>query len=185
MACSFKRGELVKLKDGVSLQKFSQGTIYKIEAVIRVACSPTLHFKLPSGTQDAAPMHFEPLAAERPREDPAVQIVALSTVYEKFQDPETRNLKRKLEEVTRGMERARMEREDHRRRICILSSCLCEMVHERDELLDHIDGDQSTITEARNLLDMGQSSEARRVLNDALSDPESGTESDESDGREP
>ena len=85
MACAFKKGELVKLKDGVSLPKFSQGAVYKIEAVVRVACSPPLRFKLPSGTQDAPPTHFEPLAAEYPKEDPALQIAALTTVYEKLQ----------------------------------------------------------------------------------------------------
>lgn len=100
MACSLKKGELVKLKNGVShLQKFSHRAVYKIEAVIRVACSPTLRFKLSSGRQDAPLMYFEPLAAEYPREDPALQIAALTTVYEKLQDPEMRGLKRKLEET--------------------------------------------------------------------------------------
>ena len=49
-----------------------------------------------------------------PSTGPALQIAALTTVCEKMQDQETRSLKRKLEETTLAMERARMEREDFR-----------------------------------------------------------------------
>ena len=42
------------------------------------------------------------------------QIEALGAVYQHFQEPEKRNLVRKLEETTREMERARMAVEDWR-----------------------------------------------------------------------
>ena len=120
------------------------------------------------------------------------KIAALSTVFEKLQSDQVRGLKRKLEETTLEMERARMEREDFRQGGGPSDvwgspgdSSNVSLRRYVEDLQDQTEGDRGTIAEARNLLDMGQSSEARRILNEALSDPESDTESDESDGREP
>ena len=43
-----------------------------------------------------------------------LQVAALSTAFQHLQDPMVKDLKRKLEETTLEMERARMEREDFR-----------------------------------------------------------------------
>ena len=139
--------------------------------------------------QTAHSRFFQPVAR-----DPAVptKIAALSTVFEKLQSDQARGLKRKLEETTLEMERARMEREDFRQGggpsdVCGSPGDSSNVSLRRyvEDLQDQTEGDRGTIAEARNLLDMGQSSEARRILNEALSDPESDTESDASDGREP
>ena len=122
-----------------------------------------------------------------PSTGPALQIAALTTVCERMQDQETRNLKRKLEETTLAMERARMEREDFRqgmgpcymaneqqnctwrRRSTMLQNEALDLEGEKDELL-------SEIAVARNALDnfFGDTGNvepvrvARRVLNNAL-----------------
>ena len=137
-------------------------------------------------------MYFEPLAAGYPREDPALQIAALTTVYEKLQVPEMRNLKRKLEDTTLALERAGMEREDFRQgggpsdvwgnpaEISPLS-----LRRYAENLQDTAEDALQTITEARNLFHIGQTEEARRTLNEVLSDGDSDTESDESETHEP
>ncbi len=127
------------------------------------------------------------LAQLPPSTGPALQIAALTTVREKMQDQETRSLKRKLEETTLAMERARMEREDFRqgmgpcymaneqqnctwrRRSTTLQNEALDLKEEKDALL-------SEIAVARNALDnfFGDTGNvepvrvARRVLNNAL-----------------
>jgi hypothetical protein len=125
------------------------------------------------------------LAAEYPRDDPALQIAALATVYEQLQDSELRNLKRKLGETTLEMERARMEREDFRQGggpsdVWGSPAAISPLSLRRytENLQDTAEDALQTIT----VFEMGrQADEARRTLNEVLPDQDSDTESDESD----
>lgn len=113
-----------------------------------------------------------------PSTGPALQIAALTTVFEKMQDQETRNLKRKLEETTLEMERARMGGEDHRR-LCKLNRYAARLEDVREELQDHWHEICEDIALARRFLDIhlrGFSTgattiqyvrDARRILADA------------------
>ena len=118
-------------------------------------------------------MDFEPLAAEYPREGPALQIAALTTVFEKLQDPELRNLKRRLGETMLEMERARMEREDFRQGggpsdVWGSPAAISPLSLRRytENLRVTAEDALQTITEASNLFEMGQADEARRTLNE-------------------
>ena len=129
MACPFKIGELVKLKQDpkfdmseVALDPyFKKGVTYRIRAIAEhfrwtIAGVPYLYLEgLPNFPQH--PGFFESIAADYLKEDPALQIAALTTVYEKLQDPAMQNLKRKLEDTTLEMERAQMTAEDWRRKM--------------------------------------------------------------------
>ena len=131
MSFPFKIGELVKLKQDPKFDMsetgntepsldpyFKTGVTYRVRAIAEqfrwsIAGVPYLYLEgLPNFQQH--PGFFESIAADHFKEDPALQIAALTTVYEKLQDPAMRNLKRKLEDTTLEMERARMEREDLR-----------------------------------------------------------------------
>ena len=129
MAFPFKIGDLVKLKQDPKFDMsetgntepsldpyFKTGVTYRIRAIAEqfrwsIAGVPYLYLEgLPNFPQH--PGFFESIAADHFKEDPALQIAALTTVYEKLQDPAVRNLKRKLEDTTLEMERARMAAED-------------------------------------------------------------------------
>ena len=129
MAFPFKIGELVKLKQDPKFDMsetgntepsldpyFKTGVAYRIRAIAEqfrwsIAGVPYLYLEgLPNFPQH--PGFFESIAVDCVKESPALQIAALTTVYEKLQDPEMRNLKRKLEDTTLEMERARMAAED-------------------------------------------------------------------------
>ena len=131
MSFPFKIGELVKLKQDPKFDMsetgstepsldpyFKTGVAYRIRAIAEqfrwsLARVPYLSLEgLPNFPQH--PGFFESIAVDCVKESPALQIAALTTVYEKLQDPEMCNLKRKLEDTTLEMERARMEREDLR-----------------------------------------------------------------------
>ena len=131
MSFPFKIGELVKLKQDPKFDMsetgstepsldpyFKTGVTYRVRAIAEqfrwsIAGVPYLYLEgLPNFPQH--PGFFESIAADHFKEDPALQIAALTTFYEKLQDPAMRNLKRKLEDTTLEMERARMEREDLR-----------------------------------------------------------------------
>jgi hypothetical protein len=204
MACPFKIGELVKLKDdvneGQTVTRIPSGAVLtlKHDVVYRVFDIYDHYGCIDVEDVDNTMYdivhqewsNFEPLAAEYPKG--ALQIAALSTVFEKLQEPVVRNLKRKLGETTLEMERARMEREDFRQGggPCdvwgspVANSPL-SLRRYTENLQDTAEDALQTITEARNLFDMGQTDEARRTLNEVLPDQYSDTESDESDGREP
>ena len=101
-----------------------------------------------------------------------------------------RELKRKLEETTLEMERARMEREDFRqgggpadiwRSPGSPRGDEVSLRRYVEDMQDQAEGTGVTIAEAHNLLAMGQASEARQILNEALSEPES----DDPDAQEP
>ena len=121
-----------------------------------------------------------------------LQVAALSTAFQNLQDPIVKDLKRKLEETTLEMERARMEREDFRQGGgpsdvwgSPAANSPLSLRRYTENLQDTAEDALQTITEARNLFDIGQTEEARRTLNEVLSDGDSDTESDESETHEP
>ena len=121
-----------------------------------------------------------------------LQVAALSTAFQNLQDPMVKGLKRKLEETTLEMERARMEREDFRQGGgpsdvwgSPAANSPLSLRRYTENLQDTAEDALQTIAEARNLFDMGQTDEARRTLDEVLPDQGSDTESYESDVREP
>ena len=127
---------------------------------------------------------FQPVAR-----DPAVptKIAALGAVFEKLQSDQLRGLKRKLEETTLAMERARMEREDFRQDVgpCYMANepqnCTWRrrgktLLHEALGLKEEKDELLGEIAVARNVWDnsfgrmgnVGPVRVARCVLDNAL-----------------
>ena len=128
----FHEGDLVELIDGARAgehtpkghlpDEFKANVTYKVLDL----CGLFLRFKKDDNRSlwrvSSAPLSRQPYEIAHSRffqpvaEDPAVptKIAALSTVFEKLQSDQVRGLKRKLEETTLEMERARMQCEDFR-----------------------------------------------------------------------
>jgi len=104
------------------------------------------------------------------------QIAGLCTTYQILQLDELQVLKRKLEKTTLEMERARMEREDFRQGCGpagLWGGISVITLRQHAFNLHDIAVDlQQIVAEARNLLDVGNPREARRVLNEELEDVE-------------
>ena len=149
-----------------------------------VVAIPSLEFKL-CNVQGAPPhpAHQRTVMDVRrcPVDGPALQIAALSTSCAKRQNSTVKGLKRKLEDTTLDLERARMEREDFRQGGGP-SDVWCSPASNSDtSLLRIVESLQDVQETVRVLLKAGRAGEAREFL-DSLDDPE-GTDSEAEDAQ--